>query len=102
MRAAVFAPILYGMLSLAGACKAITSPKAPGLELLYTLNVTSGEPIAVGPGPRGIRLIVPLTGGTFSGPKLKGKPRQPLNCLIPTRESCLRPRRNTHTHTAVT
>lgn len=45
-------------------------PKAPGLSYLYTVNITGGTPIIVGPGPRGNRIVVPIIGGSFSGPKL--------------------------------
>ncbi|KAK0639907.1 hypothetical protein B0T16DRAFT_440186 [Cercophora newfieldiana] len=47
-------------------------PKAPGLQYLYTVNITGGEPALVGPGPRGFRISVPIVKGAFSGPKLKG------------------------------
>jgi len=47
-------------------------PKAPGLQYLYTVNITGGEPAIVGPGPRGFRIVVPITKGSFAGPKLKG------------------------------
>ncbi|SPQ24998.1 f2427f4d-c243-4748-9e87-088afa891fec [Thermothielavioides terrestris] len=47
-------------------------PKAPGLSHLYTVNITGGDAVPVGPGPRGTRLVVPILGGNFAGPKLKG------------------------------
>jgi hypothetical protein len=47
-------------------------PKAPGLDFLYTVNITGGPTTVIGPGPRGLRLVVPIAGGSFSGPKLKG------------------------------
>ena len=41
-------------------------------ELLFEMQVELGEAQQVGATPRGSRLIAPLTGGTFAGPKLKG------------------------------
>lgn len=48
------------------------TPKAPRLTYLYTVNITGGPTTTFGPGPRGIRLAVPILGGSFSGPKLRG------------------------------
>jgi Protein of unknown function (DUF3237) len=44
----------------------------PRLTMIYRLEATLGEPLELGPTPQGQRRIVPLTGGTFSGPDLKG------------------------------
>ena len=41
-------------------------------ELLFEMQVELGEFQQVGATPRGDRLIAPLKGGTFAGPKLKG------------------------------
>ncbi|KAH8890347.1 hypothetical protein GQ53DRAFT_765947 [Thozetella sp. PMI_491] len=48
-------------------------PKPPTFSWLYTCNATLGTPINVGPGPKGQRTVIPITGGTFAGPKLSGK-----------------------------
>jgi hypothetical protein len=45
---------------------------APRLTLSYRLEAMLGEPLDLGQTPRGRRRIVPLTGGTFSGPELNG------------------------------
>ena len=42
-------------------------------ELLYEVSITLGEPIQIGETPLGVRTIYPITGGTFEGPKVKGK-----------------------------
>jgi hypothetical protein len=47
-------------------------PKAPGLTFLYSLNCTLGESLAVGNVPDGNRVVIPITGGTFSGPRISG------------------------------
>lgn len=48
------------------------TPEAPSLTYLYTLNCTLGTTIPIGTGPKGTRVAIPITGGTFSGPKLSG------------------------------
>jgi hypothetical protein len=45
----------------------------PRLTLVYRLEATLGLPLDLGDRPRGHRRIVPLTGGTFTGPELRGK-----------------------------
>lgn len=44
----------------------------PRLAKIYRLEAALGDPQDVGPVSAGHRRIVPLTGGTFSGPQLKG------------------------------
>lgn len=44
---------------------------APQLEHLYSANVAVGEPILVGATAQGIRLIVPILGGTLEGPDIR-------------------------------
>ena len=45
----------------------------PRLTRIYRLEAALGEPIDLGDVSQGRRRIVPLTGGTFSGPELNGK-----------------------------
>jgi hypothetical protein len=45
----------------------------PRLTLVYRLEATVGQPLDVGETDHGRRRIVPLTGGTFTGPQLNGK-----------------------------
>ena len=45
----------------------------PRLTRVYRLEATLGQPLALGEGPQGQRRIVPLAGGAFSGPELRGK-----------------------------
>jgi muconolactone delta-isomerase len=45
----------------------------PRLTLVYRLEATVGDPLDLGTTPLGQRRIVPLTGGTFTGPELSGK-----------------------------
>lgn len=41
-------------------------------EYLCNLNVDVGEVVTMGPGPLGERRIVPILGGTFEGPAMRG------------------------------
>ena len=44
----------------------------PRLTPVYRLEATVGSPLDLGDTARGRRRIIPLTGGTFSGPELSG------------------------------
>ena len=44
----------------------------PRLTPVYRLEATVGAPLDLGDFPQGHRRIVPLTGGTFTGPELSG------------------------------
>lgn len=45
----------------------------PTLEHLCDLAVTIAAPVEVGQTPAGLRRMIPITGGTVSGPRLNGK-----------------------------
>ena len=45
----------------------------PHLTKMYRLEATLGEPQNLGEITRGRRRIVPLTGGTFTGPEISGR-----------------------------
>jgi Protein of unknown function (DUF3237) len=45
----------------------------PRLTLVYRLEATIAQPLDLGETAQGHRRIVPLTGGTFTGPELNGK-----------------------------
>jgi len=45
----------------------------PRLTHVYRLEAAVGEPLAIGDVSQGNRRIVPLTGGTFTGPELNGE-----------------------------
>ena len=44
----------------------------PVLTPVYRLEATVGEPLVLGANSQGQRRIVPLTGGTFTGPAISG------------------------------
>lgn len=50
----------------------MTTPEAPSLRFLATIEVDVGEPITIGPTDRGVRRVVPILGGRVSGPELSG------------------------------
>ena len=45
----------------------------PQLEFLFEVSVDLASPLAIGQTQHGYRQIVPITGGSFEGPRLKGK-----------------------------
>ena len=55
----------------AGAQEAVP-PDAPRMEFALRLKVTLGEAFSGGETPHGQRTVIPITGGTFEGPDLKG------------------------------
>ncbi|MGX7895577.1 DUF3237 domain-containing protein [Tsuneonella sp. HG222] len=49
------------------------APPAPGLELLYRSVVKLSPAVEVGQTQRGKRRFIPIIGGTFEGPRMKGE-----------------------------
>lgn len=45
----------------------------PRLELIFAANVLVGPPLDCGDVGKGARRIVPITGGEFLGPSIRGK-----------------------------
>jgi hypothetical protein len=45
----------------------------PRLTEVYRLEAAVGQPLDLGDGPQGHRRVVPLTGGRFTGPELRGE-----------------------------
>ena len=48
-------------------------PPPPGLVFAFQARVELGSPMELGQVPRGRRRIIPIVGGTFEGPGLKGR-----------------------------
>ncbi len=48
-------------------------PNKPQLEFLFEISVYVASPLTIGQTPHGYRRIAPITGGSFEGPRLKGK-----------------------------
>lgn len=67
-----FQAFLFFLLS----CIALSAQQAgetPGMEFVCELRVNIGQARVVGPTPQGERVVIPITGGTFEGPLLKGE-----------------------------
>jgi len=62
------------------AATTLADPKPPSFTYLYSINLTMPAGITIGNTPSGSRAILPISGGTFSGPRLSGffSPHQPL------------------------
>lgn len=50
-----------------------STPEAPQLEFVCELEVKLKAPYVVGDTPHGLRRIIPIVGGSFEGPKMKGE-----------------------------
>src|SRR4029453_17185205 len=50
-----------------------TAAQPPKLTLAMTLRVQVGAPMELGDVPGGRRRIIPILGGTFEGPNVRGK-----------------------------
>lgn len=48
-------------------------PGMPALEYLVAIYAEVGELVSLGPGPLGERRVVDIVGGSFEGPRLRGK-----------------------------
>jgi len=51
--------------------------KSLEVDYLFTLRADTGAPHPVGAGPKGNRIIVSVTGGSFEGPRLRGSVETP-------------------------
>lgn len=66
----IFASLLT---SFAMATTNTTDPQPPTMTLLYRMEAKLGERFSLGPVPNGQeRIVIPIVGGTFEGPKLSG------------------------------
>lgn len=45
---------------------------SPKLSFVMQLRVTLGQTYTIGETPHGRRIVIPITGGTFEGPRIKG------------------------------
>lgn len=63
---------LLMMLALGVKAQSSEQVAAPELEYVMQLKVTLGETYTAGTTQHGDRVVIPITGGTFEGPKLKG------------------------------
>jgi hypothetical protein len=68
----VFAALLAGM-ALHAQAPAGGYPEGPGLEYVVRLNVDCTGTYTVGETSKGTRTVIPIVGGTFEGPAMKGE-----------------------------
>ncbi|HKP16716.1 MAG TPA: DUF3237 domain-containing protein [Gemmatimonadaceae bacterium] len=63
------------LLLLASVCARNLTAQAPGAEteFAFEARVTVQTPMVVGRSSHGLRRIVPITGGTFEGPRIRGR-----------------------------
>jgi hypothetical protein len=67
-------PILGGTPGVGSqAVPAPAPPQPPKLTHALTLRVQVGAPVELGQVPRGRRRIIPILGGTFEGPDIRGR-----------------------------
>lgn len=64
--------LLLAFISLGSSAQNGVAPEAPQLEFALQLKVTLGETFAINNTQHGRRTVIPITGGTFEGPGLKG------------------------------
>jgi hypothetical protein len=50
-----------------------TTPPSAATEFAFEARVTVHAPLVVGPSSHGLRRVVPITGGTFDGPNIRGR-----------------------------
>src|SRR5262245_17443588 len=60
-------------LILISTAAAAAADDAPRMQFAFEARVTVDKPLVVGPSAHGLRRIVPITGGSFAGPLIKGK-----------------------------
>ena len=63
---------LFAILSLSIHAQANPPKDAPELEFALQLRVTLGEAFGIDNTQHGRRTVIPITGGTFEGPQMKG------------------------------
>ena len=68
----MIAALVMALASTAGAAQDQQAPPAPRLEFAFEELVTLGAAMAPGATPFGRRNMIPITGGTFEGPGIKG------------------------------
>ena len=72
MRKAFLLVAFMAMLALGAKAQEAQAPKGPDLEFALQLKVTLGEAFGIDNTQHGRRTVIPITGGTFEGPLLKG------------------------------
>lgn len=64
--------VCFAIASMGIHAQTTTDIPGPETEFVMQLKVKLGTPYSVGETPKGRRTVIPITGGTFEGPQLKG------------------------------
>jgi len=72
MRRSAVATTVVALALLHAPASSQDQPDTPGLEFAFEEVVMLGEAIPGGETPRGRRNMIPITGGTFEGPDIRG------------------------------
>ena len=72
MKKVILSMIAFVALSLSASAQVAEPQNTPQLEFALQLKVTLGEAYTCGETQHGQRTIIPITGGTFEGPNIKG------------------------------
>ena len=72
MKTILLSMIAFVALSLSASAQVSEPQNTPQLEFALQLKVTLGEAYSCGDTQHGQRTIIPITGGTFEGPNIKG------------------------------
>ena len=72
MKKILLSMIAFVALSMSASAQVAEPQNTPQLEFVLQLKVTLGEAYTCGETQHGQRTIIPITGGTFEGPNIKG------------------------------
>ena len=72
MKKILLSMIAFVALSMSASAQVAEPQNTPQLEFALQLNETLGEAYTCGETQHGQRTIIPITGGTFEGPNIKG------------------------------
>ena len=72
MKKILLSMIAFVALSMSASAQVAEPQNTPQLEFALQLKVTLGETYRVGETQHGERIVIPITGGTFEGPGIKG------------------------------
>ena len=64
--------LVLSVTSISSMAQVYPPEDCPKLEFVMQLRVLIDQPYSVGDTPHGHRVVVPITGGTFDGPQIKG------------------------------
>ncbi len=72
MKRILLSAIFFLSLALEAGAQVLEPKETPQLEFALQLKVTLGETYTIDETQHGKRIVIPITGGTFEGPNIKG------------------------------